>query len=50
MKITQRVPVRIELEDNGSDAVLRSGMSVVASIDTEHRRSLARLLSLERLP
>ena len=50
VKITQRVPVRIELEDNGSDAVLRSGMSVVASIDTEHRRSLARLLSLERLP
>ncbi len=39
VKVVQRIPVRIRVDRAGSDLELRSGMSVVADIDTGHRRS-----------
>ncbi len=39
VKVVQRVPVRIVL-DTPAGIALRSGMSVSAEVDTEHRRSL----------
>ena len=39
VKVVQRVPVRIVL-DTTTGLALRSGMSVSAEVDTEHRRSL----------
>jgi membrane fusion protein (multidrug efflux system) len=47
VKVVQRVPVRIYFDKN--DAMVRklkAGMSVYATIDTNHRRSLAGLLGL----
>ena len=40
VKVVQRVPVRLEIEDNQSDLPLRAGMTVSVSIDTERDRSL----------
>jgi len=40
VKVVQRIPVRIRIERKPSDPPLRAGMSVVADIDTGHRRSL----------
>lgn len=39
VKVVQRIPVRIRVDRAGSELELRSGMSVVADIDTGHRRS-----------
>ena len=39
VKVVQRIPVRIKVEHNDGDPELRAGMSVVADIDTGHRRS-----------
>ena len=39
VKVVQRIPVRIKVEPKGDDPELRSGMSVVADIDTGHTRS-----------
>lgn len=44
VKVVQRVPVRLELEDDGAlraAASLRSGMTVTAAIDTGRQRSFA---------
>jgi membrane fusion protein, multidrug efflux system len=47
VKVVQRVPVRIYFDANDKFArKLKAGMSVYASIDTGHRRSLASLLGL----
>ncbi len=43
VKVVQRIPVRIRVERHPGDPELRAGMSVVASIDTGHVRSLADL-------
>ena len=42
VKVVQRIPVRITVERKDGDPELRAGMSVVADIDTGHRRTLAR--------
>ena len=38
VKVVQRVPVKIAIDRNPGDPVLRSGMSTVVEIDTGHRR------------
>ncbi len=39
VKVVQRIPVRIKVDRRPDDPELRAGMSVVAEIDTGHRRS-----------
>ena len=39
VKVVQRIPVRIKVEHKDGDPPLRSGMSVIAEIDTGHHRS-----------
>jgi membrane fusion protein, multidrug efflux system len=39
VKVVQRIPVRIKVERKDGDPELRSGMSVIADIDTGHRRT-----------
>jgi membrane fusion protein, multidrug efflux system len=39
VKVVQRIPVRIKVEHKDGDPELRAGMSVIADIDTGHRRS-----------
>jgi len=47
VKVVQRVPVRIYFDTNDKFVrKLKAGMSVYATIDTNHRRSLANLLGL----
>jgi membrane fusion protein (multidrug efflux system) len=47
VKVVQRVPVRIYFDKNDKFVSrLKAGMSVYATIDTNHRRSLAGLLGL----
>jgi len=47
VKVVQRVPVRIYLDyDDPAVKKLKAGMSSYTSIDTKHRRSLARLLGI----
>ncbi|WP_102222962.1 HlyD family secretion protein [Acidimangrovimonas sediminis] len=41
VKVTQRVPVYLHLDDPDPNIGLRMGMSAYASVDTEHHRSLA---------
>lgn len=43
VKVVQRIPVRIRVDRRPGDPPLRAGMSVEASIDTGHARSLADL-------
>ena len=43
VKVVQRIPVRIKVERKPGDPELRAGMSVEATIDTDHRRTLADL-------
>jgi membrane fusion protein, multidrug efflux system len=38
VKVVQRIPVRIKLEQKPTDPPLRAGMSAVVTIDTHHRR------------
>lgn len=40
VKVVQRIPVRIQVERKAGDPPLRSGMSVIAEIDTGHHRTL----------
>ena len=40
VKVVQRIPVRITLDHEENAPKLRSGMSVVATIDTGHKRTL----------
>ena len=44
VKVVQRIPVRIAVERNGQDPVLRAGMSATVEIDTGHHRPLPRFL------
>jgi membrane fusion protein (multidrug efflux system) len=39
VKVVQRIPVRIKVEHKDGDPDLRAGMSVIADIDTGHRRT-----------
>ena len=49
VKVVQRVPVRIYFDSNDKFVrKLKAGMSVYATSDTNHRRSLAALLGLSR--
>lgn len=41
VKIVQRLPVRIAIDRSPDDPPLRSGMSAVVDIDTEHTRSVS---------
>jgi membrane fusion protein (multidrug efflux system) len=41
VKVVQRLPVRIAIDPTRDNAPLAAGMSVVADVDTGHRRSLA---------
>jgi membrane fusion protein (multidrug efflux system) len=43
VKVVQRIPVRIRVERKPGDPPLRAGMSVEASIDTGHQRTLSDL-------
>lgn len=43
VKVVQRIPVRIHIDRKDGDPDLRSGMSVVAEIDTGHQRRLGDL-------
>jgi membrane fusion protein (multidrug efflux system) len=43
VKVVQRIPVRIAIKPEADDPPLRAGMSVEASIDTGHHRTLADL-------
>jgi membrane fusion protein (multidrug efflux system) len=43
VKVVQRVPVRVSIAPDADAPPLRAGMSVVASIDTGHQRSLSDL-------
>jgi membrane fusion protein (multidrug efflux system) len=44
VKVVQRIPVRIRVDRQPGDPVLRAGMSAVIEIDTGHQRTLADLL------
>jgi membrane fusion protein (multidrug efflux system) len=44
VKVVQRIPVRIRIDRKEGDPDLRSGMSVVATIDTGHQRHIRDLL------
>jgi membrane fusion protein, multidrug efflux system len=39
VKVVQRIPVRIKVTRKDGDPALRAGMSVIAEIDTSHRRT-----------
>jgi membrane fusion protein (multidrug efflux system) len=43
VKVVQRIPVRITVDRQPSDPILRSGMTVTAEIDTGHVRSISDL-------
>ncbi|MGI9421874.1 MAG: HlyD family secretion protein [Hyphomicrobiaceae bacterium] len=43
VKVVQRLPVRLKLKDPQQSPQLRTGMSVVVEVDTQHRRSLEAL-------
>jgi membrane fusion protein (multidrug efflux system) len=43
VKVVQRVPVRVGVEQKDGNPVLRAGMSVVVDIDTGHKRALSEL-------
>ncbi len=43
VKVVQRLPVRLKLDNPKSDPPLRAGMSVVVEIDTGHQRHLPNL-------
>jgi membrane fusion protein (multidrug efflux system) len=38
VKVVQRLPVRLSLDDVGPDTPLRAGLSVTVDIDTKHKR------------
>ena len=46
VKVVQRIPVRIAVEQKEGYPTLRSGMSVIVEIDTGHKRSLSNLPEL----
>ena len=44
VKVVQRIPIRLRVDTTADMPTLRAGMSVVATIDTGYRRSIATLL------
>ena len=50
VKVVQRVPVRIEVEESAERPPLRAGMTVVTSVDTGRERSAVDLLRAFLLP
>jgi len=44
VKVVQRIPVRIEVEEKAGRPPLRAGMTVVVSVDTGRERSATDLL------
>jgi membrane fusion protein (multidrug efflux system) len=44
VKVVQRIPMRVRIDRQDGQPTLRAGMSVVADIDTGHRRHLADLV------
>ena len=40
IKIAQRVPLKIRIQDNNNAPVLRAGLSAVVQVQTEHRRKI----------
>jgi membrane fusion protein (multidrug efflux system) len=50
VKVVQRVPVRVEVEETADRPPLRAGMTVVISVDTGHERSAVDLLRAFFLP
>jgi membrane fusion protein (multidrug efflux system) len=40
VKVTQRIPVRLKVDEADAQALLRTGMSAVVSVDTGHARGL----------
>jgi membrane fusion protein (multidrug efflux system) len=44
VKVVQRIPIRLRIDATPDTPTLRAGMSVVARIDTGHKRTLAGLL------
>ena len=44
VKVVQRIPVHISLHPSADGPVLRAGMSVTVTIDTQHRRTLGDLI------
>jgi membrane fusion protein (multidrug efflux system) len=45
VKVVQRLPVRLEVEDMSPEQPLRAGMSADVSVDTQYRSPLARTLA-----
>ncbi len=43
VKVVQRIPVRLDLEQALPDPPLRAGMTSTVSIDTEHKREISKL-------
>jgi membrane fusion protein, multidrug efflux system len=43
VKVVQRVPVRVRIDQGATDPLLSAGMSAEISIDTGHTRRLADL-------
>ncbi len=41
VKVVQRLPVRLSIDPDQADLPLAAGMSVIATVDTQHHRSLA---------
>jgi membrane fusion protein, multidrug efflux system len=50
VKVVQRVPVRIAFSPDEDTKLLRAGMSVTVDIDTEHSRSLGKLIGSLFMP
>lgn len=46
VKVTQRIPVRLDLENDDPSLILRTGMSAVVTVDTGKTRGIAGLLNL----
>ena len=46
VKVVQRLPVRLELDDAVREPPLRAGMSVIVKVDTKHQRTLADLTTI----
>ena len=49
VKVVQRIPVRIAIEHKENQPTLRAGMSVIAEIDTGHKRSISELWGASEL-
>ncbi|MEM9356857.1 MAG: HlyD family secretion protein [Pseudomonadota bacterium] len=48
VKVVQRLPVRLRLQDDRKEKPLRAGMSVIVKVDTQHERTMTDLLNAIR--